>query len=62
MLNIVRYELFQISFYVGYALIQSRQPGAVKMELIKQLEYFGLETERCNYFPSYGEICRSSYA
>ena len=32
-------------FYVGYALIQSRQPGAVKMELIEQLEYFGLETD-----------------
>ena len=45
MLNIVRYELFQIFFYVGYALIQSRQPGAVKMELIEQLEYFGLETD-----------------
>ena len=39
MLNIVRYELFQIFSYVGYALIQTRQPGAVKMELIEQLEY-----------------------
>ena len=32
------------------------------MELIEQLEYFGLETERCNYFVSYGEIFQSSYA